>query len=347
MRAVQIRTFGEPGIVLELADLTEPPAPAAGEVLIGVEHAPINMNDLYLIQGVYPVRPSLPSVVGNEGVGRVLAIGRGVDHLKVGDRVLVPLYSFSWRERLVAPAAGLSSLPEAEPRQLAMLGINPPTAALLLNASIDLRPGDWVAQNAANSGVGRSLIAIATARGLKTINFVRRPELVAELQAVGGDLVIVDQSGALDKIRATIGDARVPLGIDGVAGKASATIAGVLSESGTLVVYALMSGEPVTIAPFDLIAKRVVVKGFFLNHPDVELKIPSALRETAPLVASGAIRVPIAATYPLTAFREAVAKIAGQQGRYAVGHGLPPLGSLLRGRASPRPRRLPDARAGS
>src|SRR5439155_98302 len=207
MRAVQIRTFGEPGIVLELADLPEPPAPTAGQVLIGVEHAPINMNDLYLIQGIYPVRPSLPSVVGNEGVGRVLAIGRGVDHLNVGD------------------------------------------------------------------------------------------------------LVLGDQTGALDKIRATIGDARVPLGIDGVAGKASATIAGVLSQSGTLVVYALMSGEPVTIAPLDLIAKRVVVKGFFLNHPDVELKIPGALRETAPLVASGAIRVPIAATYPLTAFREAVAHV--------------------------------------
>src|SRR6266436_2715854 len=69
MRAVQIRTFGEPGIVLELADLPAPPALAAAEVLIGVEHAPVNMNDLYLIQGVYPVRPSLPSVVGNEGVG--------------------------------------------------------------------------------------------------------------------------------------------------------------------------------------------------------------------------------------------------------------------------------------
>ena len=307
MRAVHIRTFGEPGIVLELADLPEPPAPAVGEVLIGVEHAPINMNDLYLIQGVYPVRPSLPSVVGNEGVGRVLAMGRGVDHLKVGDRVLVPLYSGSWRKRLVAPAAGLFALPDADPRQLARLGINPPPAALLLNESIDLRPGDWVAQNAANSGVGRSLIAIAKARGLKTLNFVRRPELVPELQAVGGDLVIVDQSGALDKMRAS--SARVPLGIDGVAGKASATIASVLSESGTLVVYALMSGEPVTVAPLDLIAKRVAVKGFFLNHPDVELKIPSALRETGPLVASGAIRVPIAATYPLTAFREAVAHV--------------------------------------
>src|SRR6201988_3066957 len=308
MRALRIKTFGPPGSVLELVDLPEPPAPSSGQVLIGVEHAPINMNDLYLIQGMYPVRPSLPSVVGNEGVGRVLAAGRGVD-LKVGDRVLVPLYSGSWRERLVAPAAGLFALPEADPRQLAMLAINPPTAALLLNESIDVRPGDWVAQNAANSGVGRSLIAIAKARGLKTINVVRRPELVPELQAVGGDLVIVDQSGTVDKIRATIGDARVPLGIDGVAGKASATIAGVLSQSGTLVVYALMSGEPVTIAPFDLIAKRVVVKGFFLNHPDVEVKIPSALRGRAPLVGSRVIRVPIAATYRLTAFREAVAHV--------------------------------------
>src|SRR5438046_8927310 len=105
MRAVQIRTFGEPGIVLELADLPEPPAPTAGQVLIGVEHAPINMNDLYLIQGVYPVRPSLPSVVGNEGGGRVFAIGRGVGQLEVGERGLVPRHGFSWPERLGCPAA--------------------------------------------------------------------------------------------------------------------------------------------------------------------------------------------------------------------------------------------------
>ena len=71
MRAVQIKAFGPPTEVLHLVDLPEPPRPAAGEVLVGVEYAPINLNDLSLIQGVFLVRPSLPSIVGNEGVGRI------------------------------------------------------------------------------------------------------------------------------------------------------------------------------------------------------------------------------------------------------------------------------------
>ena len=306
MRAALIKGFGEPTDVLEVSDVPEPSGPAAGEVLVGVEYAPINMNDLYVIQGAFPVRPSLPSIVGNEGVGRVLAVGSGVGHLKVGDQVLIPLYAFSWRERLVVPAVGLFSLPEADPQQLAMLGINPPTASLLLDEAPDLKPGDWVVQNAANSGVGRSLIAIAKTRGIKTINLVRRLELIPELQAIGGDLVVVDEDGALDKIREAVGNGRVPLAIDGVAGKSSAMIAGALSVHGIFVVYAYMGGGPVAINPFDLIVKRIVVKGFFLNHPDIEPKIEAALRETVSLVASRAIQVPIAATYPLSSLREAV-----------------------------------------
>jgi NADPH:quinone reductase-like Zn-dependent oxidoreductase len=306
MRGAIIKTFGEPSDVLELVDVPEPTRPAEGEVLVGVEYAPVNMNDLYVIQGAFPVRPSLPSFVGNEGVGRVLAVGSGVEHLKVDDRILIPLYAFSWRERMVVPAAGLFSLPDADPRQLAMLGINPPTASLLLDEASDLEPGDWVVQNAANSGVGRSLIAIAKARGLKTINLVRRPELVQELQAIGGDLVVVDEDGVLDKIKTTIGDGRVQLAIDGVSGKSSAIVVSALSTHGTFVTYAYMSGGLVTINPFDLIVTRIIAKGFFLNHPDIEPKISAALREAVPLVASGAIRLPIAAIYPLSSLREAV-----------------------------------------
>jgi NADPH:quinone reductase-like Zn-dependent oxidoreductase len=73
MQAIQMRNFGPPLEVLEFIDLPEPSAPAADEILVGVEFAPINMNDLYLIEGVFPIRPTVPSVVGNEGVGRVLS----------------------------------------------------------------------------------------------------------------------------------------------------------------------------------------------------------------------------------------------------------------------------------
>jgi len=310
MHAIQMRNFGPPLEVLEFIELPEPSVPGAGEVLVGAEFAPINMNDLYLIEGVFPIRPTVPSVVGNEGVGRILAVGKDVGDLRVGDRVLIPLYAFSWRERMVLPAKGLFPLPAgADPRQLSMLGINPPTAALLLREYVDLEPGDWVAQNAANSGVGRSVIAIAKARGLRTINFVRRAELIAELKAAGGDIVLVDEAGALDEVRQAVGDGRVPLGIDGVAGGATATVAGALTQGGTIVTYALMSGQPATINPMDLIAKRVVAKGFFQSYPEFEPKIPAAVRESVPLVASGAIHTPVAATYPLSAFREAVAHV--------------------------------------
>ena len=84
---------------------------------------------------------------------------------------------------------------------------------------------------------------------------MRRPRLIPELQAIGGDLVVVDDDGALDKIQAAVGSGRVPLAIDGVASERSATIAGALSEHGIFVVYAHMGGGPVVINPFDLIAE--------------------------------------------------------------------------------------------
>ena len=134
--------------------------------------------------------PALPTIVGTEGFGRVLAVGRDVENVKVGDRVLAPPLSQTWREKMIVPAFGLFPLPEGDPYQLSMLSSNPPTAALILSEYIQLKPGDWVVQNSANSGVGSSLIAIAKARGLRTINFVRWQELLKELKAAGGDIVL-------------------------------------------------------------------------------------------------------------------------------------------------------------
>jgi NADPH:quinone reductase-like Zn-dependent oxidoreductase len=308
MRAVQLKSFGDPVDGLEYVDIPEPDPPGPNQVLIGVEFSPINPNDLSVARGTYGFRPPLPAVIGNEGVGRVLAVGSRVESVKVGDRVLAPLSSFTWRERMVVSAGGLSPLAsDADPQQLAMLGINPPTAALLLSEYIDPKPGEWVVQNAANSGVGRWVIVFAKTRGLKTVNIVRRPELAAELKALGGDLVVVDSPDVSERIKAAVGQAELRLALDGVSGPATGVLAATLSPRGTLVIFAAMSGSPMSINPLDVVFKPLTVRGFWLGHPEIAAKIAPAVAQAAVMIADGRVHIPVAATYPLSSIKEAVA----------------------------------------
>jgi NADPH:quinone reductase-like Zn-dependent oxidoreductase len=279
MRAIHLSVYGNPVDGLGVVDISEPKAPGANEVLVAMEYSPINPSDLLVARGAYPLRPELPSVIGNEGVGRVVAVGPGVTSVAVGDRVLPPRSSWVWRERMVVPADGLFSLPRgADPKQLAMLAINPPTASLLLSDYVDLNRGDFVAQNAANSGVGRWVIAFAKARGLRTVNIVRRPELVTDLQAAGGDLVLVDGPEVIQEIKKAVGGQRIPLAIDGVGGPATGVLASVLGPGGTLVAYAPMSASPMVLNPLTLIFTPITVTGFFMGHAQWEDKCDRPLR---------------------------------------------------------------------
>lgn len=308
MRAVQLTAFGNPVDGLECVDIPEPDAPGPNQVLIGVEFSPINPNDLMVAKGIYAFRPPLPAVIGNEGVGRILAVGPGVESVKIGDRVLAPLGSFTWRERIVVPARDLSTLPvDADPQQVAMLTINPPTAALLLSEYVDLKPGEWVVQNAANSGVGRWVIAFAKTRGLKTVNIVRRPELSAELETIGADVVVVDAPNVPDRIKAAVGQVELRLALDGVSGPATGVLAATLSRHGTLVSFAAMSEAPMSINPLDFIFKPLTMRGFWLGHPEIASKIAPALAKAAAMIASDQVHVPVTATYRLSSIKRAVA----------------------------------------
>jgi NADPH:quinone reductase-like Zn-dependent oxidoreductase len=309
MHAVQLPAFGDPTLVPSFADTPDPAAPGAGEVLVDVLYAPVNHNDLLVMGGRFPYRPELPAVLGNEGVGRITALGSGINHLKVGDLVLPPLYSGTWRERMVLAAADLFALPvQADIQQLAMIRINPVTAGLMLSEYVDLQPGDWIVQNAANSGVGRAVIALARARGLRTINLVRREELVPELRLAGGDIVLVDQAGAAAEAGAVVGTGKVRLALDGVAGGATARLVDFLSPGASIVAYADMGGDKT--APGDLrqlMFKSIGSHFFYQNRPQYRARIPALLREIAGLVASGRLHVPVARTYRLPEFAEAIA----------------------------------------
>ncbi|MFM0280725.1 alcohol dehydrogenase catalytic domain-containing protein [Paraburkholderia sediminicola] len=145
-----------------MRELPETASPGAGQVMVAVDYAPINFSDMLVARGVYPLHPELPSVIGNEGTGRVLDVGAGVSNVRVGDRVALPMGSFTWRERMVVNVDGLVALPaDADPRQLAMLAINPPTAHLLLETYVHLQSDEWIAINAANSAIAHWIVGFA------------------------------------------------------------------------------------------------------------------------------------------------------------------------------------------
>ena len=154
IRAQYERRGPVPQDVIHAVEL-ETPQPAAGQALLEVIAAPINPSDLLTLTGEYGDLPPLPAIGGREGVGRVAALGPDTPGPEVGRLVLLPRGGGTWSSHVVGEAAHLVELPnEADPQQLAMMTINPPTAALLLSEFVKLNPGEWVIQNAANSAVG-------------------------------------------------------------------------------------------------------------------------------------------------------------------------------------------------
>jgi NADPH:quinone reductase-like Zn-dependent oxidoreductase len=318
MQAIQIEAFGNPAEVLKVVEVPDVGAPAEGEVVIALEASPINMSDLLMISGRYGYRPKLPSVMGTEGVGRVVAVGGGVKHLKQGDRTLVPYPAPAWAERIRADASRLRPLPNGDVHQLAMLGINPPTAFLMLTDYVNLPPGSWVIQNAANSGVGRALIPIARSLGLKTINVVRREEVVAEIKAIGGDVVLVDGPDLSKRVAEETGKAPIALAIDGVGNSSTSNLLGCLAEKGVHVFYSAISGKPPIVPAQLFIFRDISMRGFWLAHwfnrakPD---QITEMYDRLTPLVVSGAISAPVAGTYRFADLAEAVAVASKNRGK--------------------------------
>lgn len=319
MRAVQFSQFGNPAEVLELVD-HHPGQPSEDEALITVEATPIHPSDLLTVSGEYGLLPPLPATPGNEGVGRIVEVGKNVVNIQTGDLVLLPLGSGTWREGMCAAASELVKLPDnVDPVQMSMMTINPLTADLLLSDCVELHSGDWVIQNAANSSVGHYLVALAKARGIKTINLVRRGGGVAlQIEELGGTEVIVDQGQNIqDQVKAIVGGDPVRLAIDAVGGAASNVLAGCLSPGGTLVNYGRMSGTPCEIDPSHLIFRDIDITGFWLLNwfrENGQSAMIQRLQSLAAHFAEGRLRAEIAGTYPLDRIRDAV-KQSQQQSR--------------------------------
>jgi NADPH:quinone reductase and related Zn-dependent oxidoreductases len=140
MKAIHLTAYGNPAQNLRMVEVSEPNAPSASEALVRMEYAPIDYSDLLLANGVYFLNPKLPSVIGGEGAGIVEAIGPGVTSVKVGDRVTIPFGTFTWSEKVLAPARRSFRRSSFNRCQTAsMLNINPTTAVLLLDEFVKLK----------------------------------------------------------------------------------------------------------------------------------------------------------------------------------------------------------------
>jgi mitochondrial enoyl-[acyl-carrier protein] reductase / trans-2-enoyl-CoA reductase len=288
-----------------------------GEVLIEVLAAPINPSDVLTLTGQYGTLPPLPAFAGGEGVGKVVEHGPSVSAPAVGQTVLLPVGIGSWSTHVVAKAAGLVEVPnDADPQQLSMITVNPPTAALMLSQFVSLSPGDWVMQNAANSAVGAYLIQLAKLRGLRTVNVVRRAALVAPLTAMGADVVVVEGPDLAGEVKQATGGAKIKLGIDAVGGEATASLGAALAHEGTLVNYGMMSGKPCTLSAGVIIFKDVTVRGFWLAkwfRTASKAEQAELYGELTRAVVRGTLKAPVQQTYSVKDIKLAVAAAAASE----------------------------------
>ncbi|QIE55355.1 zinc-dependent alcohol dehydrogenase family protein [Pikeienuella piscinae] len=308
MKQVQLIANGAPHEVCKVVDVPDPGAPRPGRAVVRMMACGINPADLLGFEGRYPGPSPLPAPCGIEGAGVIEAVGEGGD-LAVGDHVIV-LARANWAEKVEVDAAALARIPKTLSwRDAAQLKVNPPTAYLMLRDYVKLKPGDWVAQNAANSAVGLHLIRFAREIGAHTANFVRREELVAPLKAHGADIVLVGGEDQAARLRTEIGDAAATLGIDAIGGPATRWMADCLTDGATTVNYGYLSGAPCEIEPSHLIVRGQTLTGFWLGRGLGRLSAPereALFADMAAAFEAGRIVSPVEAEYGLDQLADAL-----------------------------------------
>jgi NADPH2:quinone reductase len=267
MLAVQVEAYGAPVCVQRVPV----PQPARGEVLIQVAAAPVNPTDLAVVRGLRQSAGSLPVVPGAEGSGTVVAAGAGLlPRLWLGRRVAcasAPGRTGTWAEYMVTratfcfPLQGHVSL-----EQGAMLIVNPLTAL----AFFDIARRDHHAalvSNAAASALGRMIGRLGRRRGLPVINIVRRAEQASLLRAEGAEWVLNSSDPDFsDQLRALARRLNATLLLDAVAGDHTQVLLAAAPPGSTVLVYAHLAGQAISLDARTLFYEDKRAVGFYLPN---------------------------------------------------------------------------------
>ncbi|WP_201615613.1 zinc-binding dehydrogenase [Psychrobacter urativorans] len=309
MRSASYNEFGKPSEVLSLDD-TSVPEPKSNEIRIKTILAPIHNHDLATVRGKYGYKPELPAIGGSEAVGTIDALGDDVKGFKVGQRVSVANVHETWAELFVAPAKLVFAIPDSIKDEMAAQLIAMPLSALMLLEFLKLQSGQWVIHNAANGAVGKTLAILAAARGINTINLVRRDDAKDELKSMGiKNNVSTSDEDWKDQVRNIVGDQRIIAAIDAVGGKASGDLLSLLGSGGTIVAFSALSGDPMALNSGGMIFKQATAKGFWGTETSVNMNEQNKQRLIDELIeraTSGKLQLPVENIYDLTDVAKAV-----------------------------------------
>ena len=308
--AALVTEYGRSEDVIRLASLPRP-ALEPGMVEIAVERASINPSDLIPVTGAYSNRTVLPFVPGFEGVGTVSRVGADVTGLKPGDRVLPLGASGLWQATLQRPADWCFAVPDdLSIEQAATAYVNPMTTLRLIAALKDHFGGSSgivgrrIGVTAAGSAIGRMLLMTLATEGAEVTAIVRSEATAARLPALAGiqTRVTGQQPIGKDMVFDAVVDA-----VGGVTG--GALLQNNLSVGGVFLQYGALSGIP--IAPAVLSARPDVRFAFLwlrsFVHSAGRQMLSSALAHCFDGLRDGTFASEIAATYPLSRIKEALA----------------------------------------
>ena len=269
MRAVELRSYEGGDDALALAELAVPRT-GAGQVLVRVAAAPVNPSDLAFLRGAYGIRKRLPVVPGFEGSGEVVAAGGGFRARRlVGRRVACAATAGgdgTWAEYVLTDASHCIPLGrDTNVEQASMMIVNPFTAWALLGMAEGLR-APAVVQTAAASALGRMIQRLATKRGLRVVNVVRRPGQVALLESEGAEHVLDSSGEDFDgRLRGLCKQLRASVLFDAVAGGLTGRVLSAMPAGSTALVYGALSMQPCALDPRSLIFERKSARGFWLS----------------------------------------------------------------------------------
>lgn len=323
MKQIRFECTGVPEQVVQCVEVPEPAVRHPEDVLVKVLAFPIHPADILTLQGVYPRSDPHSKTLGLEAAGEVEAIGEHVHNVAVGDRVMLTSLD-NWSAKRCVPCSQVIKI-SAQPDllQSAALKINPATAALLMRQFVPLNPGDWIVQSGAGSAVGRSVIQLAKLGGVRTINIVRRAEVIPELKALGANIVLMESDTLARQIAETPARGAIKLALDCIGGSMAEQLTSCLAPQGVFVVYGALSGQPLSLSPVPLIFLDVTIRGFWLTPLMRSMpyeKIAALYEELGSHLSDGRLSTQVDSVYAIEDIAAAIARAGApaRQGKVFV-----------------------------